>query len=343
MTPYLLSFTFYFIFVCVGIRQKKLRSWLLFASIPVVGLALLRGMVGVDTAFYHQAVDLIRDQDSLILRFEPLFEVVILYFSRLMESSLLVLVVIASITTLLLFIGEYKIEDQPYLLALGIIPYIYMDMTMNGIRYGLAYSLILCAAYFYICGSKIIFYLVAVAAALVQVSSALLAIMFIVFIDSRWRALLFGALFSTSALIFFGDYIQLKIEDNASLITQSSSAGLAPLLLSALTLITFWSELKLRSVARFQLISLVISSIGFFAITQFYYFGLRLQLLNLFLIYLVGACILSRQNIRLGGKQVMTLFLIGILAAGFRLKNFSNDAGVGDSPFAPYHFFWELK
>jgi len=341
MTLYLFALTFYFIIVGIGIYAKNLRGLLIVASIPLVGISLLKGMVGVDTAFYHQSIDLIRAQDSLIQRFEPLFEGIVLFFSRLIDSPTLVLGIIAGLTTLLLFIGGYGVERQPYFLALGVIPYFYLDMTMNGIRYGLAFSMVLCAALFFIRGSKIIFYLLVIAAAFVQLTSILLAIMFISFVDPRWRTLIFGTLGAVLVSFFFGEYISLKIEDNQTLISESRLSGLAPFLLSGLILSAFWFDLSVRLVARYQMMLLATSSILFFIVAQFFYAGLRLQSLNLFLIYLVLACILSINKIQPGKRIIVTLFMISLLSAGFRLRNFHNDAGIGDSPFIPYHFYWE--
>jgi hypothetical protein len=341
MIPYLFVLTFYFIIVGLGVYRKNLRSLLIVASAPLVGLSLLKGMVGVDTAFYHQSIDLIRGQDSLLQRFELLFEVIALFLSQFTDSSTLVLGIIAGMTTLLLFIGAYRLERQPYFFALAIIPYFYMDMTMNGMRYGLAYSMILCATTFFIRESKVIFYLLVIAAAYVQLTSVLLAIMFIGFVEPRLRTLISGILGAALALYFFGDYILLKVEDNQNIISESALAGLAPFLLSALILGAFWLDLSVRLVARYQMILLSASSILFLMVAQFYYAGLRLQSLNLFLIYIVLACILKANKVKLGKKIIFTLFMISILSAIFRMRNFYNDAGFGDSPFVPYHFYWE--
>jgi hypothetical protein len=342
MTPYLFALTFYFIIIGLGIYQKNLRTFLILALMPLVGLSLLKGMVGGDTAFYHQSIDLIRSEDSLLQRFEPLFEVIALVLSQFTNSSTIVLGVVAGMTTLLLFIGAYKLERQPYFFALAIIPYFYLDMTMNGMRYGLAFSLVLWATLFFIRGSKIISYLIVIAAACVQLTSVLLAIMFLSLVKPRWRNLILGILGATLVSLFFGEYVSSKIEDNQALIPESSLAGLAPFLLSVLILSTFWFDLSVRLVARYQMILLAASSILFFTVTQFYYAGLRLQSLNLFLIYLVLASILSKNKIQPERRTIIILFMISLLSAGFRLRNFYNDAGVGESPFVPYHFYWEI-
>jgi hypothetical protein len=62
------------------------------------------------------------------------------------------------------------------------------------------------------------------------------------------------------------------------------------------------------------------------------------------MIYVYGAARISVLRISLSKSQ-MSLAMILILAfAGglLRLRNFSDDAGSGDSPFAPYYFRWEV-
>jgi len=96
-----------------------------------------------------------------------------------------------------------------------------------------------------------------------------------------------------------------------------------------------------RTEARVQLSCLAALSVLTYLVSQVFYAGLRFQLLNLFLVFLFAACFAHVRDIKLSKKIVVMIFLIGLLSAGFRLKNFYTEAGQGDTPFAPYHFFWE--
>jgi hypothetical protein len=76
-------------------------------------------------------------------------------------------------------------------------------------------------------------------------------------------------------------------------------------------------------------------------ITQFFYAGLRFQVLNLFAINVFALLIINSHKINLSKKSILYLFLVALLAVSFRLKNFHTESGLGLSPFAPYHFYWE--
>ena len=227
------------------------------------------------------------------------------------------------------------------MLALCIVPYFYLDMTMNGIRYGLAFSIIVYASYFLVEKKKNIFIVLAATAAFIQISSVLLAILLYGMLEARWRAILLGMFFAMVGVISASEYLTLKLEANTGLPAESLASGLSTLILSIFTIATFWNDDDFRKKGRSQLLILTVLSIVTFAITKFMYLGTRLQALNLFLIYLLIGCIVSLHKIKLNKKTLLVVFFIGILSAGFRLKNFYNDAGQGDAPFAPYHFYWE--
>lgn len=325
----------------VGISGRYFRCWLIVASLPIVSLVFLRGMVGPDTIWYEYLVEVMRVNDSYTFTFEPLFEYAIKFLAYQIDDSTNVMAVFSILTTVLLYLGSYRIERQPYLLAFCIVPYFYMDMTMNGIRYGLAFSIIVYGAHFLINGNKKTYLLLALSAALIQISSALLAIILLGLLEQRWRTIWITIICGITTFLFFDDYLQLKFDDNRSFVIASTMAGFAPLFLAGLTLIAFWHDRAFRKVGQVQILILAALSIFTYFITQFFYFGLRLQSLNLFLIYLFIACLVDSKKIRLNRKTILVVFLIGLLSTGFRLKNFYNDEGQGDSPFAPYHFFWE--
>lgn len=341
MTSYYLAYLFYFAVVGLSIGSRFFPALFLFASTPLIGLVFLRGNVGVDSAMYEQSIDNIREAGTYTGSFEPLFEYASLVLGRLVGDSFLVLAVFAAFTTLLLFWGMLKLERRPYLLAFCVVPYFYLDMTMNGIRYGMAFALIICGAYFLSRGRRASFLGFAAAAALIQISSAALAALLIALLGMRWKTVTVALLAAVLGYIVFGPYLQAKLEANVILSAESAFSGIAPLLLSLATLSVLAVDGTFRTEARVQLTCLAALSFFTYLVSQVFYAGLRFQLLNLFLVFLFAACFAHVRDIKLSKKVVVMIFLIGLFSAGFRLKNFYTEAGQGDTPFAPYQFFWE--
>ena len=343
MTPYVFAYAFYFaMLVPIAASGRSIRWGFLVASIPMAGLVFLRGLVGVDMPVYEEFVDLIRSAEAYTFTFEPLFEYAVLFLSKQIVDSSIVLAIFSAMTTALLFFGSFRIERQPYLLAFCIVPYFYLDMTMNGIRYGLAFSAILFGAHFLATGRRKSYLFIALAAASIHISSALLAILLIGLLEMRWRIIIFSIVFGIISSLLFDAYLDEKLNAYKSLDIEAEAAGLAPLALSGLILMTFWLDKAFRKKAKIQLLVLTLISISTYFITQFSYAGLRFQTLNLFLIYAFLACFTNFNEIKLSKRTLFMIVLIGIVGAAFRLRNFSNETGQGIAPFAPYHFFWEM-
>lgn len=312
-----------------------------FALVPFVLLVLLRGLVGVDMPMYEQTIDKIILNNSYTFTFEPLFEYIILLLGELTEDSTVILKIFAGVSTVSLLWGAVRLKKALPLFSLFIVPYFYLDMTMNGIRYGLAFSLIFLAVSYLVKGSKRIFYLIVTAACFIQISSVLLAFLLFVLIEKKWKAIALSIPLSTILILIMGDYLGGKLEDVSALSIDSVYAGLAPLFLSVISLVVFWLSASLRNLIKVELLLLLSLSLCFYALTQFTYAGLRFQTMNLFLIYTYVICVIHKYEVYLNIKLIVFVFIVGISASLFRLKNFYSDAGQGDAPFAPYQYFWE--
>lgn len=341
MTPYILAYVFYFSVLIMGVRSHYLRWWFLVASVPFVALVFLRGLVGVDMPVYEQSIDLIRDAGTYTFNFEPLFEYLVLYVANQIDDPATVLLVFSALTTTLLYLGSFRIERQPYLIAFFLIPYFYLDMTMNGLRMGLAFSIILYGSHYIANEKRLPYVFLALAAALIHISSAFLAVFLVVLLERRWSALFWAVAISLLSMIYFDTYLIDKFEAYQTISINSASGGLAPLILSILLLVTFYTNKTFSATCKAQLIALGGLSAITYAVTQFTYAGLRFQTLNLFLICLFLVSFGSSKKICINTRTILIIGLIGAVGAGFRLRNFYSEAGEGEAPFAPYHFFWE--
>jgi EpsG family len=338
--PYLGAYLLYFVVIAVGLRQKRLYPWLILASTPLILLVLLRGVVGVDTPFYAQSADLLRISNSLLFIFEPVFEYFLLTLARHIDNSFTILNIIAVCITILLFLSNPKSEINSRILALGIIPYFYLDMTMNGLRYGLAFAIVMVGSTFIIKGRLKTFIALSLVAGLVQITALLLSGFLYLLINLQWKRLAALFLASVTILILGGDYILSKVTANSQLETQSITAGMAPLLISIVLLGGCYMSGSLRRVLRVQIAILALLVFLAYLLTQITYAGLRLQQLILLLIYLYLIYAIDSLSIKTSKTFIATLIACCILSSSFRLKNFYNDSGLGDAPFAPYKFFW---
>lgn len=146
MEYYLGSVAIFYVAVLLTGGCRALKIGILVGMLPMVAVALLRGNVGTDTAYYLYQIRAVSAAGALTGIFEPLFEVVVLCLSGLYDDPRIVLVLFGALTTVILAAGGVTLERRPWIFGLAIIPQFYFDMTMNGIRYGIAFSFVYLAS-----------------------------------------------------------------------------------------------------------------------------------------------------------------------------------------------------
>lgn len=304
-------------------------------------LVWLRGNVGVDLPMYALTIEIIQQNKGYSFIFEPGFEFLILAFSQIASTPSTVAKLIATLTTTLLLLGRWRTKTAYQVLGLGIIPYFYLDMTMNGLRYGLAFAIVLVTLNGFLAMQYFRYTTLALVAASMQVSSLYLTGLLQALLRPSWKyaLLMLPGLIAVSLLGY--DYFLHKASINAELSKPGLTAGIAPLLLSIVVLIGCWKYKPIRANYRTAILALLALTFATYGVTQFTYAGLRLQQLNYFLILLF----LIYTNEKLDRKKskliLFTLILASILGSTFRLNNFRSEAGNGEAPFIPYHFFWQ--
>jgi len=341
VTIYLITYALYFAILGIGLARQNTRRWIIAASTPMFALVLLRGNVGVDLPMYVQSIELIQLANGYTFLFEPGFELLILGLSSIASDPATVAKMIATLTTVFLLLGKWRTKTAYQVLGLGIIPYFYLDMTMNGLRYGLAFAIALLSLHGLMATQRIRYTLSALAAASMQISSLYLTgLLQTLLKPSRKYILLVLPIIAIIALIGT-DYLLQKATANVGLSKPGMTAGIAPLLLSIIVLIGCWKDKFISSNYRIALLILLALTMATYGITQFSYAGLRFQQLNYFLI-LLFVIYTSENSGRARSKNLLlTLILVSILSTAFRLNNFYSEAGNGDAPFAPYKFFWQ--
>ena len=344
MTPYYLAYIWNFIFLIIFAGNRSKRYIILIMIAPLVVLANLRGLVGIDTAFYLSIFSIMQAGDEVKFFFEPLFSILVYYALQLFSDPHTVLLVISSITSLLIIGSAFKLERVPILFATLIVPYFYLEYTMNAARFGLAVGVSAWAIYFLSRDKTLWFIIFAVISSQIHYASIMLTAGSWLLLHARVRTIVYVSTLSIVSYLTAAEYFSEKIAAYSDIQIDSASAGVAPLIVGIIAILALASNKEFRKNQTPQIITITILTISFFAVTQFSYAGLRLQLNIIPLIYFYAAAKAKRSKIPLGVKTIWILLLIAVISSIFRIRNYSAPPSIDIlSPYAPYHFFWEAE
>jgi hypothetical protein len=307
-------------------------------------LIAARGLVGVDSAIYVQQFDAIRYGGLFAAGFEPGFSLLIYLLTFIYPDSFEILILLGVTAALILLVSAFWLEREPVLFLTLVVPFFLFDMTMNGLRYGLAFAVITLGTAAWSKGWRWLFLICLVIAATLQISSVALAAGTWMLAEARIKTFAAIGAIGISVLALFGDYLGDKAAQNADLVTLGGFSGVLPLVITLVCLVAVASDKNVWRDFRLPIVGLGLLQLASFAVSRYYYAGLRLQSLVVFMTYLVLALLLNQKGYRLLGNKLALagLFVVMVLSSGLRLKNFSDEEGFGVSPFAPYYFAREL-
>lgn len=340
MAIYLFTYVLYFTILCVGLERKNKRLWLVAATLPMFALVWLRGTVGPDLPMFIQSIEVIQKNEGFTFIFEPGFELLVIALSGFSQDPMIVVNLIATITTLLLLGAKWQTNTAYQAIGLGIIPYFYLDMTMNGLRYGLSFSIIMVSLNILMFNQRSRYIFLMLLAASVHVSSLYLSGILQILLKPNLKYLLLIPFLLIGIGFIAFEYLLFKASVNVELSRPGIASGVAPLFLSLLVLTGCWFSKLFQHSYRKILLVLFILSIATYGLTQFSYAGLRFQSLNYFLILLIVIYASEKSGLKHSKLVFITLILASIFGSAFRLNNFHSEANSGDAPFVPYLFFW---
>lgn len=342
MEYYIIAFIFFYISIFLAKWSCEYESGILFVGIlPLVFLVVFRGNVGTDTAAY---LEIIRaTSDSIELKgIEPLFYGLSAGLMALLGNERAVLAIFGVLITLILLFSSSKTEKTCVVLGTCIIPIFYQSMTMNGVRYGLSFSIIVFATVFFLHGHRKSFFFIALLAGLIHISGLMLALSFYVFFEKNIKPYVFIFVFLMIILLsfFFIDIIFIKFFSYLDFKSPSIFSGFSTLVLSLLAIYLLGSIESTDFYFSFRALFIIFLVLSSFILSKFSYAGLRFQSLALFLIFLVMQYKIGSENITLKNKNYIVLLFIGLLGLGFNFNNYINEDVNGESPFLPYKFVW---
>jgi hypothetical protein len=227
---------------------------------------------------------------------------------------------------------------------------------MNGLRYGLAFTCAMCATGLFYRGKLHFCMIFAICSVAFHLSGWLIFMLMAFLSDDKvefkkWLiitagsgALLLamntGVLNYTSELSNTGVDLQGKIYVYSNSPSPSLFSGLAPLVISLISLALISRVDCAQRTARARRLYILITGILLsFLISKFSYAGLRLQFVLLFVILLClqfKPAFWPMEQVRINKKILLTLALIGALGVAAFIKNIWISEGVGPSPWLPY-------
>lgn len=342
MTAYFVAYGFLIACYGLGLWTRALRWTLLVGSLPLIFLIAFRGLVGTDTAQYLFLMRTIREQGLLSVGLEPVFGVLSQILMDRFHDPFQALVIISVFIALLMVAAGFWLEKVPLLFGSLVMPYYLLDMTMNGVRYGLAFAIVTLATGFLLRGRRLVFMALTALATLTQLSALLLAAGIWLLLEARLRTAALVVVLAVPFILYFGTYLDDKAAIYSDLTIISIFSGLGPLALSLAMLGALFTVKEIRDTHAFQIAALVAAAVLVYGSTQITSAGLRLQQLVLFLIYLYGAAQIYRLSVNVWRNQllIVAMIFIALLSATLRLDNFAEDRAFGPTPFNPYYFIW---
>lgn len=342
MEYYIIAFTFFYTLLFLARQSLEYEPAFVFIGIlPLFFLTVLRGDVGTDTSTY---LEIIRatDESAQLVSIEPLFSGLSAGLMFLLNNERMVLAVFGVMITFILFAASSKLDKSNTIFGACVVPIFYQAMTMNGVRYGLSFSLVVLAVVFFLYGHRKSFFFIALIAGLIHVSGLLLALLFYGFFQKTIKLyMVFVSLFVGILLaVFFSDIIFIKFPNYIDFKSPSIFSGLSLFLLSLLAIYVLGNIEDAEFYFSFRAFLIVLLVVGSFVLSKFSYAGLRFQSLSLFLIFLVMQYKIASENIIINHRNYMILVFIGLLGLGFNFNNYIHEGADGDSPFIPYRFFW---
>lgn len=343
MTPYYVTYGIFLACFVAGLLTRRLRLAAIAAFLPMFYLIAARGLVGVDSAYYLQLFEAIRYLGPAGANFEPGFALIVALLTRIFADSFDILILLGCVAAGLMLTAALVLERQPILFLAIIIPFFLFDMTMNGLRYGLAFAIVSIGATGLVNQRRWLFVICTVLAASIQVSSVVVAAGAWTLIEARIKTFAFVAAAALAVVAVFGNYIGEKAAANSDLVAPGGTAGLVPYVITLAVLAAVSSKRELFRELKLPIIAIAVLQTAAFGMARYYYAGLRMEGVVLFLLYIVLAVRFARMKYFIPSRALTVILLVAaVMSSILRLRNFSDEQGQNESPFAPYYFASEV-
>jgi hypothetical protein len=312
--------------------------------LPLFLLVALRGSVGSDTAAYLNIVSVIQENGNFI-GIEQGFIYLIKALLFVVNDPLQICVLVALITTIALLIASKSDERSLFVFVVCIVPLFYLDMTMNGLRYGLSFAFSMLAMSRFYQHHLLSSVVLGVVAVLFHVSGLFLFLISALLADNKYKFIrslkLLGVLiFVVLAQYYWQALGNLDAKEKYLAYKNITSpfwySGLSTLIISWLLLYVLQggkNDKALLTTHQFYMLFLL--TLSTFILAKFSYAGLRLQSIVLFTMLLMMQYKPRLAKI-MDATRKKRMLMIGCLGVLVFVKNLISTQGQGASPFAPW-------
>ncbi len=353
--PYLFILFFITKYKRAGYDFTLSKIWIFSMLIPALLLVVLRGNIGTDTYTYLSFFEHLEPFDTYN-DYEPGFEFFASILVSLGFSARLCVAIIGVITTFFLVLSFSKTKESILLFFLLLFPLFFYDMTMNGLRYGLAFSIVSYGLLKlheqkYIISISFLF-----VGFLFQYTAIFIILPFVMsYIQNRKYLILISILMFLLLLnpTLFDLVLSHAIDKQdayAYMYAPSKTTGLFPLTLSIILYLSYITLFKGLRYSKIIHVVFILEVFSYF-ITKFSYAGVRFQTLFLYAIILYLNFNFNSRNSEIDSNvwtarlssYINIVYMMGIIAFLFTLKNISSTIWTDEvlSPFLPYRFFWQ--
>lgn len=341
-------YTIFFSLILYISNKKYIKGWHIFIlMLPAILVFVLRGNVGTDTYYYLALLDDYKYYGESAASFEPGFEFFGKTLTYLGFSPRIALAVISLITTIILCKAYAASKRQMLVFILLVFPLFFYDFTMNGIRYGLSFSLATLSVdslYRKKYRTAFIWGLISFS---IQYSSLFVILPFVFALVKKRYIIFFTmilvGLFVQNPELFslITDRVAGKRDSYSEIFSSSVFSGLMPLIIVFLMYVGF---LKFGEKKNSKLIHMILLlELLSFVLAKFTYAGLRFQGVFMYCMIIYLKNNIDYVEARHMNKIIYYLLFICLLGILILIKNISVNVDGDMSPFLPYKFFWEEK
>jgi EpsG family len=337
---YIFSYLNLILFYFVNSQSKSKRLWRIFVGIlPAILTASLRGRVGTDSASYLQfysQIDNINISNVALSEFEPAFIAIVKCISTISSDPIFIQAVVSFLCGLMLLLGFIRIEKEGFFFIFLFFPNFYFAMTMTTIRYGLAFAV-------FICISSFLNEMKIGKAFLLLPPFFHITSIFVVLLNYLEKINIRNLIIISPTILlpylFIFSHAEGKFTSYSDYSSPSEISGFAPMIITILASVILITACKANNEFNLNIVKMLVIQLIFFGLSKFSYAGLRLQWLLLsFLSYYLAKSAASGK-LELSKIAFNCFVMLGLLSFAIQYRYFVLD--ISETPYIPYHFFWE--
>lgn len=308
-------------------------------------LAFARGDVGTDTLAYESLVTTFAQSTSWI-GIEPGFIAYVRLAEIISDNTVLITRGLSLIFCgLTLIFCMRASRDELFVMLAYFAPNYFFQMSMNGLRIGIATVAFLCAVQLIRRGRKMhaIFYLGVAVAFHFSILLAIVLMSFMLISLLRARSLMIpvmGLLLSLGLLYVAQEYIDDKVGAYTEIVSPGLFSGLSPIARIFLIVMAALSLPLIAAEKKWIFATILLVTLLSYAISTQSYAGLRfLEIIASVVPFLL--LMKLDPSTPLNRRFCLGVTIAGILGGLNTLRGFYASPGFGGAPFVPYHFLNE--